>query len=91
MGELSPISPNRSLFVYRAGRWAWLILVALILSLTIIGVSNRYDQLLDLGLPSENALQNLGLSVSFNAFFGTIIVLTGQIGSETYFVTFNRR
>ena len=74
MGELSPINTNRSVLVYRAGRWAWLILVALILTLTVIGVSNRYNQLLDLGLPSENALENLGLSVPFYAFFGTIII-----------------
>jgi hypothetical protein len=73
MGELSRIRANPSEFVYRGGRWAWLILVALILTLTVIGVSNRYNQLVDLGLPSENALQNLGLSAPFYAFFGTII------------------
>jgi hypothetical protein len=74
VGEWSPITPNRSEFVYRTGRWAWLILVALILSLTVTGVSNRCNQLLELGLPSESALQNLGLSVPFYAFFGTIII-----------------
>ncbi len=74
MGEWSPITPNRSEFVYRAGRWAWSILAALILSLTVTGVSNLYSQLLELGLPGESALQNLGLSVPFYAFFGTIII-----------------
>jgi hypothetical protein len=76
MAEMSPITPNRSDFIYRAGRWTWLILVALILTLTVIGVPNRYSQLLELGLPSENALENLGLSVPFYAFFGTALDLT---------------
>jgi hypothetical protein len=76
MAELSRITANRSEFVYRAGRWIWLILVVLILTLTVIGVSSRYNQLVDLGQPSENALENLGLSVPFYAFFGTTLDLT---------------
>ena len=76
MVNLSSAAPNRSELIYRAGRIGWLIVVVITLGLTIYGVSGRYNQLLDLGQPNANALENLGLSVSFYAFFGTSLDLT---------------
>jgi len=67
---------GRSESIYKVGRLGWLFLLVLTLILVAIGVSARYDQLFNLGLPNKNALENLNLSVPFYAFFGTTLDLT---------------
>ncbi len=73
---MSPLVRGRSESVYQAARLGWLILLVLTVILMAVGIGARYDQLFNLGLPNENALENLGLSVPFYAYFGTSLDLT---------------
>lgn len=69
------MADSRAELAYRAGRWFWIIVTAVTLALSIAGTGGRYDQLLKLGQPNQNALENLGLSVPFYAVFGTTLDL----------------